>query len=137
MNSHHYVRNWWGLTIEKSWYLTPPIKIIKINFYTLASILWTWQVRFWTWQIRLWTWQVRFWTWQVRLWTWQPNLGLATWSWTGNLILDWQPDLGLATRSWTGNSILDLTTQSWTKIPLIRIYQFKFVVSIITLNYTF
>ena len=42
----------------------------------------------------------------------------------GNPILDWQPDLGLA-------------TQSWTKIPLIRIYQFKFVVSIITLNYTF
>ena len=30
-----------------------------------------------------------------------------------------------------------LATQSWTKIPLIRIYQFKFVVSIITLNYTF
>ena len=42
----------------------------------------------------------------------------------GNPILDWQPDLGLE-------------TQSWTKIPLIRIYQFKFVVSIITLNYTF
>ena len=42
----------------------------------------------------------------------------------GNSILDWQPDLGLA-------------TQSWTKIPLIRIYQFKFVISIITLNYTF
>ena len=42
----------------------------------------------------------------------------------GNPILDWQPNLGLA-------------TQSWTIIPLIRIYQFKFVVSIITLNYTF
>ena len=36
-----------------------------------------------------------------------------------------------------GNPILDLATQSWIKIPLIRIYQFKLVVSIITLNCTF
>ena len=44
--------------------------------------------------------------------------------WLGNPILDFNP-------------ILDLATKSWTKIPLIRIYQFKFAVSIIALNYTF
>ena len=32
---------------------------------------------------------------------------------------------------------LYLATQSWTENPLMRIYQFKFEVSIITLNYTF
>ena len=42
----------------------------------------------------------------------------------GNPISDWQPDIGLA-------------TQSWTKNLLIRIYHLKFVVTIITLNYTF
>ena len=56
---------------------------------------------------------------------WQAYFGLGKLDFgLGSPILDWQPDLGLA-------------TQSWTKIPLIRIYQFKFVVSIITLNCTF
>ena len=63
---------------------------------------------------------------------WQAYFGLGKLDFgLGNPILDWQPNLGL------GNPILDLATQSWTKIPLIRIYQFKFVISIITLNCTF
>ena len=36
-----------------------------------------------------------------------------------------------------GKHTLYLATQSWTCNPIIRIYQFKFEVSIITLNYTF
>ena len=61
--------NWQPSAFSTSW-LT-----CREGYYTLASILWTWQV--W------------LWTWQVWLWTYKPDLGLATQSWT------WQPNLGL------------------------------------------